>query len=1058
MKDKINLYTEYERFWRQYTSLYGPQTAIFLQVGMFYEFYDIQDPLTGHTVMNVKELTDYLGLQLTIRRGDAPGGKDGLFAGIPDFTIHKWAGRLTDAGWNVVQIDQVKDTSGKVKERRVARILSPGTHYENAAAGETPSICAIWLEPAGPQEPPNYGAAAFDLTTGHTYTTTGATRGRPDIWTSDELVHFLHVHSPREVILYYRGDAVAVPDEGTVRRRLTYPKGLLHIRLAHPEQQGPLELPLTREEFLRRIYNIQSLLPVREWLGFRDSVIQERVLCSLLRFVEDHLPSAFERLKQNTVWSSRSTLTLGNNAITQLQLTAPRAQDSVLGLFRSAITPMGRRGIRERLLIPTADGELIQRRLDDVSAAVAAIQADEIQPALRLLRMIYDLPRLHRRIDCYEVSAADILALNQSYLAAEELASVLASIQHLNVLSPATGLASELRKWRQETFEMVFSIEKAASASDDLTFLATTQSEMNTIREIEAEIAETRAAVQEFVDHCRRISGSSGEAISIESKREEPFAVSGTPQSIKSLAKNIAAADVIPAFKDVGFKHQKSGGWVECPWLTVQNHRVLRLREKLRSEFLKVLPGVCSAVAVPQLWAAVEAWIENFDITQCLAREAVARGWCKPQIRPYDTDRGSSLDIRGLRHPLIESIITRTEYVKHNVSLGQAEGSQGWLVYGMNASGKSSLMKAIGIAVHLAQAGSFVPASEMSLAPFKAIYTRILNQDNLWAGLSSFAVEMSEMRDILTAAGPNTLVLGDELCAGTESVSAQALVAAGIKWLSERKARYVFATHLHGLLNLLPDPAELSLQVWHLRVAFDPIRDILIYERHLRPGAGSSLYGLEVARAMHLPVEFIEVAQGLRRRLLGTAVEEEAPQSDWNSAITRRSCESCGAGIVADLEVHHIRGRAEAAGTRHFADGSGRDDARNLMVVCQRCHDDHHAGRIEFGRVIQTSAGPVRQITITQPQQQQSQMQLDTKILPQGPPPKSLNVLVNKLPEEEPAASKKKWTLEEQAIILDFVKKHAYMAAKQSVFFLHCNYKIEISEATLRKIKKTGSF
>ena len=93
----------------------------------------------------------------------------------------------------------------------------------------------------------------------------------------------------------------------------------------------------------------------------------------------------------------------------------------------------------------------------------------------------------------------------------------------------------------------------------------------------------------------------------------------------------------------------------------------------------------------------------------------------------------------------------------------------------MNASGKSTLMKATGICILLAQAGCFVPAKEMILRPFRSIYTRILNQDNIFAGLSSFAVEMSELRDILRNATSNTLVLGDELCAGTESISAQAL-------------------------------------------------------------------------------------------------------------------------------------------------------------------------------------------------------------------------------------------------------------------------------------------
>jgi DNA mismatch repair protein MutS len=99
----------------------------------------------------------------------------------------------------------------------------------------------------------------------------------------------------------------------------------------------------------------------------------------------------------------------------------------------------------------------------------------------------------------------------------------------------------------------------------------------------------------------------------------------------------------------------------------------------------------------------------------------------------------------------------------------------------MNASGKSTLMKATGLCILLAQAGCFVPAKEMTLSPYQAIYTRILNQDNLFAGLSSFAVEMSELRDILRHANSKTMVLGDELCSGTESTSAQALVASGIQ-------------------------------------------------------------------------------------------------------------------------------------------------------------------------------------------------------------------------------------------------------------------------------------
>jgi DNA mismatch repair protein MutS len=235
-----------------------------------------------------------------------------------------------------------------------------------------------------------------------------------------------------------------------------------------------------------------------------------------------------------------------------------------------------------------------------------------------------------------------------------------------------------------------------------------------------------------------------------------------------------------------------------------------------------------------------------------------------PEI--IDNADDSHINIKCVRHPLVEKTASRVKYVTHDISLGNIN-SNGWLVYGMNASGKSTLMKATGLAVLLAQAGCFVPAKSMKLAPFKAIYTRILNQDNIFSGLSSFAVEMSELRDILNNSNKYTLVLGDELCAGTESISAQALIASGIQWLSKSNAKFIFATHLHDLPQIINTEA-LNVSIWHLLVHYDPITKKLIYDRQLRPGPGSSIYGLEVARAMDLPMEFIEAAIENRNKIV----------------------------------------------------------------------------------------------------------------------------------------------------------------------------------------------
>jgi DNA mismatch repair protein MutS len=267
-------------------------------------------------------------------------------------------------------------------------------------------------------------------------------------------------------------------------------------------------------------------------------------------------------------------------------------------------------------------------------------------------------------------------------------------------------------------------------------------------------------------------------------------------------------------------------------------------------------------------------------------------------------------------------------------------------------------MKATGIAVLLAQCGCYVPATRLRLNPFQSIFTRILSTDNLWAGLSSFAVEMTELAEALRRADPWSLVLGDEVCSGTESMSAMAIVGAALQWLQEHGSRFIFATHLHGL------PPVDGIRVWHLQVRHDIATDRLIYDRTLHPGPGSSLYGIEVAKAMGLPIEVLEAAHKIRRDLLGEKTEATGLSSQWNSAVQRRACEICHSAIAHDLEVHHIQQRKDAKEGR-LADGTHMNNLRNLIVVCQTCHDKHHSGELWIGPVKQTSDGPERQIDFT---------------------------------------------------------------------------------------------
>ena len=115
-----------------------------------------------------------------------------------------------------------------------------------------------------------------------------------------------------------------------------------------------------------------------------------------------------------------------------------------------------------------------------------------------------------------------------------------------------------------------------------------------------------------------------------------------------------------------------------------------------------------------------------------------------------------------MRHCLIEHLQQNELYISNDISLGTPETSvDGVLLYGTNAVGKTSFIRSLGIAVIMAQAGLYVPCSSFHFQPYKYIFTRILGNDNIFKGLSTFAVEMSELITILRLADDKSLFLGD---------------------------------------------------------------------------------------------------------------------------------------------------------------------------------------------------------------------------------------------------------------------------------------------------------
>ena len=1005
------MYQEYLENYNEQTKKFGPKVAIFLMVGIFYEMYDVMDPETSSSnkgKTSFSELIDLLGLKVSIKKGDGPNGLDGLVAGIPDYSVHKWAAKLTQLGWTVVLVEQVKNVQGKVVKRNVERILTPGTHIE-AATAEDLFITFCCIDQHEGKEAPHISMASIDLTTGHLHVFTEQAQGSDDAWTSNEAVQFMDLYSPREVLWSINGSRLFMEsmDQKKLKNILGCSSATFHRREALTS--GAWTKPEFRETFLREACSLKSLLPTHVALHLAPGSRTETALLSLLNSLKDLWPSM--KLGQLMVypWIPGSMLRLGENALFQLHMlvqgsssgsgaataTASAKQD-VLSLVDKTQSPMGSRGLRERLLKPSADVATIRANLD----AVEAWTKKDVEPIIKRLRSLTDIDRLYRKIQQGSLQATDLINLDTSFKA----------MQWISVSEGAQCQEQQetIVKIRDTVFT-VFNPQKVYAASEDISLFH--HGLVPELDLIESHILEQNKKLEVWIQARALEAGVAADVFKLE-ERESGIIVKGPRAVIQCLN----ASGKLPT--SVSAKLNKTGSYLESPELDQISVILGRLRDSLKKrQGLALLEhGTKLADDLFLGWTKISEWITSVDVNSSLAVVAKHYGYEKPTIID-SSDAAGSIQIQGLRHPLLEVQDRKIPYVQHNVGLGALGSEQGWLLYGLNASGKSSLMRAVGLAVLLAQGGCFVPCSAMTLAPFASLHTRIINTDNLWMGLSSFAVEMSEMREIFREAGPRSLVLGDELCSGTETTSATALVAAGLKGLLKRGARFLFATHLHGLSSIPEVIQDLRLKIWHLHVEYDKLKDKLVYHRTLREGSGSSLYGLEVAKAMRIPDDILEDAILFRKRLAGEAELSESVGSSWNSGIIKYKCDICGKTDFSTLEVHHIMERQRATKTGHLADNSNVHSQANLVVVCDKCHDAIHGGTLAIGPMIQTSDGMERSVTTV-----------------------------------TSSSIKSKWSEDQLKEIHDAVARFPKLSVANLSKFLLNQHNIQISGATLKKM------
>jgi DNA mismatch repair protein MutS len=204
-------------------------------------------------------------------------------------------------------------------------------------------------------------------------------------------------------------------------------------------------------------------------------------------------------------------------------------------------------------------------------------------------------------------------------------------------------------------------------------------------------------------------------------------------------------------------------------------------------------------------------------------------------------------------------------------------------------------------------------------------------------------------------ADQNSLVLGDELCSGTETESALSIFVAGLQNLHTNRSNFIFATHFHEIINYDEVKALDKLVLKHMAVVYDRELDALIYDRRLCDGPGNRMYGLEVCKSLHLDEDFLENAYQIRAKYFAKSELSNSP-SRYNALKIRGKCEMCKEELGE--EIHHLEHQVDAD-KNGFIETFHKNHPANLMSVCSKCHDKFHSEKVVKIRRKKTTKGYV---------------------------------------------------------------------------------------------------
>ena len=806
-----------------------PDCLLFYRMGDFYELF-FDDAVTA---------SEALGITLT-KRGKHLD-EDIPMCGVPVHAADDYLDKLIAQGHRVAVCEQTEDPAEAKKRgaksvvrREVIRLVTPGTITEETLldAGSNNYLAALSrVQAAGERGGALFGIAWVDISTGLFRVTETEAAALSGVLTRID---------PREIVTPDILLEDGLPE--TVRHdfadRLT------------PQPRSAFDGARAGER-LKDYYSVGAID------GFGDfSRAELSAAGAVLAYVERTQLGARPALDKPRRDSLGAHLSIDAATRRNLELTRTLTgsrKGSLLAAIDRTVTGAGARMLAERLSSPLTSVEEIAARQQSVEWFLDnALIREKVRETLK---RVPDIARALARITLGRGGPRDLVAIRDGLAGADDLAAILAR---------KDDLGGELRAVLDALVHLPRDLADllGAALGDEVPLLARDGGFVRpgyrpALDELRAMRDESRGLIAGLQ---ARYSGEAGvKALKIRHNNVLGYFIEVTASHGEKLMRPPLAETFIHRqtlanamrFTTTELAELESG-------ISSAADRALAIE-------LEIFGALSAAVtADTEALKYIATALAVLDVSAGLAVLAESAGWVRPAV-----DRSRAFRIAGGRHPVVEAALKATgeAFVANDCDLGPSENETNgriWLVTGPNMAGKSTFLRQNALIAVLAQIGSFVPAASAHIGVVDQLFSRVGASDDLARGRSTFMVEMVETAAILNQAGPDSLVILDEIGRGTATFDGLSIAWSAIEHLHEvNGSRALFATHYHELTAL---SAKLS-RLHNATVKVKEWKGDVLFLHEIVAGAADRSYGIQVARLAGLPPSVIARARQVLEQL-----------------------------------------------------------------------------------------------------------------------------------------------------------------------------------------------